>query len=528
MPRKSRTDLLRLLPNELLNGIIDGVRRDIVGNETVPGHVAGAQLRGAAKFLQEASDALASEFDGDWTYQTYEHGFVNGATFRTINTFKGGKRFTQVSTPEAGYGNVQLYLVRKPSTGALKAFMGRPTDNEINNGYEHMASKPREYVLSLKGLAQVLSTHNAEFDMRLMHVDEVSCGKEVRIRSTELDTPLKRQSVNGWLLVSDEYQCRPPYTGRIIEEDIMVGYKVEMVQNPAGVHGIKHVLTPTITFLPKTTSARTAHVPLELDDGQPGEPVNVRRTALERRKNSRVSPLSVVFGYHHAPLEAECRHARLHEEPTRWLTSLYRIPAKAAHEKPTWSNPSAGLRTRAMCALLSVEQDIVITERTANGQIVVRRCPTEAEEAERERRVALAKSGGPAAAVTRPRASAEDARDKMKPQIAELKVTYNSGRLHRRVQPWKSRQGEEDGDWVDDQYATALAEGESKDDDDTDDEDYMPKAKMKKTEPAPNVSALRQFVMISDDEDDEAPAPPPPPVGFRAKAMRVLDAVFDD
>ena len=87
-----------MLPVELLNVIVDYVRRDDVGNETVPGHVSGAQLRGAAKFLRDTSDALTSEFDGDWYYQTYEHGFVNDYKFTAINSFKGGKRFTELPT----------------------------------------------------------------------------------------------------------------------------------------------------------------------------------------------------------------------------------------------------------------------------------------------------------------------------------------------------------------------------------------------------------------------------------------------
>jgi len=532
MPRvcKSKVDLFRMLPPELLNGIVDSVRRDDAGNETIPGHVAGAQLRGASKFLQEASDALESELDGDWTVQEFQHGFFNDTNFTAINSFRGGKRFTPLPTNGTETDQMQLHLVRKPSTGALKAFMSRPSGHADNpTDHAHSATKPREYILSLKGLTQVLSGHNAEFDTRLMHIDEVNSGKEVRVKGEDINKTLEHQSVNAWLLVSNEYQGIAPFTGRVINEDVMIGYKVVMVPNQMGTQAWKHVITPTITLMPSRASSprRTANIPLNLDDGRPGEPVNVHRTAVERAKKLTVSPLTIVAGYHDAPLVAECRHAREYEsEPARWLTSLYRIPASVVQEKPTRANPSAGLRTRATCAILSVDQAIEITPRDASGQIVVRRCPTPAEEAEHERRVSLYKRGGPAAAVARPRASAEDARAKMKPQIAELKGTYNSGRLEARMQPWESKQGEEDGDWVDEQYATILAEGESMNDDDTDDCDYMPKAKMKKIEPtpAPNVSALRRFVVISDDEDDEAPAPP---MTFRENAMRVLDAVFD-
>jgi len=541
MPRRTRTaptSPFRMLPVELLNVIVDYVRRDDVGNETVPGHVSGAQLRGAAKFLRDTSDALTSEFDGDWYYQTYEHGFVNDYKFTAINSFKGGKRFTELPTAPVENDSKQLYIVRKPSTGAVKALM-----THIGPGQEvpqHMDVKPRDLELSLKGLAQMLSSHNAEIDKRLLHFDEVTMGKkEVRVANANIHKTLEEQSVNGFKLVSNEYQGHAPFTGRIIAEDVMFGYTV--VRQISATGTVKHTLSARLGMMERRIlfhGSRHSHdVPIDLKDNQPGEPINVRRTAPDQKRGT-LSPLTVVFGYYDKPLVAECRHARrFAPEPARWLISLYRIPASVVQEKPTWANPSAGLRTRAQCAILSVDPAIEITVCSDNGggEIVVRRSRTPAEEAEHERRVSLYKRGGPAAAVARPRASAEHARAKMKPLIAEDNVTFNSGRKFAHTQPWDERVEEEAGKWVDDQYATARAEGESAgDDEDEDDAEYVPKRKLDlpPSKPPPDVNRLRRFVVISDDDDEEeeeeeAPAPPPPSA-FRASGMRVLDAIFDD
>ena len=65
-PTAAKGNLFGLLPSELRKEIIDKVRKDRLGNETVPGHVAGAQLRGTCKELRDGgytpAEIIATSF----------------------------------------------------------------------------------------------------------------------------------------------------------------------------------------------------------------------------------------------------------------------------------------------------------------------------------------------------------------------------------------------------------------------------------------------------------------------------------
>ena len=503
------------------------MRKDRLGNETVPGHVAGAQLRGTCKELRDDSDALPSEFDGEWYCREYVPSVGDG-TWTAINSFKGGKRFSPRDNDPEVTNKRQLYLVRKPSTGALKAIA-----TWAING-THMAIKMRYFTLSLRGLAEMHSSHNAEFDNRLRYFDEVTSGKEMRVPAAEAIRSLEHQSVDGCHLSPTGFgPCGAAVVYSATDSHVFTAYKVDRVEPPSGTGAVKHVLSPTIlmrTSMYGHDPFMLIYVPVDLDDGLPGEPVNVYRTAADQERGT-LSPLSVVFGYYEDPLVAECRHMGRHEPIAKtWLTSIYRVPAGL--DQPTKSDPAAGLRERANRALLSVEleenADVPVTHN-ARGQIVVRRCRTPAEEAERERRVTLFKRGGPAAAVARSRASAKDARAKMKPQIAEDNVTFNSGRLFAHTQPWESKEAEANGE-VDAQYATARAEGETEEEYEDDDLDYVPKRKSEE-EPEPkapkmnhhHLATLRSLMVVSDDEEDE---PTVAEESLQAKGERLLGGLL--
>lgn len=530
-PTTAKGNLFGLLPPELRKEIIDKVRKDRLGNETVPGHVAGAQLRGTCKEMRDDSDALPSEFDGEWYCTEYQPNVGDGI-LTAISAFKGGKRFSprQKDAREPNMRTRQLYLVRKPSTGALKAI----ATWDING--THQSMKMRYFTLSLRGLAEMLSSHNAEFDKRLNKFDEVTSGKEMRVPATEVAASLERQSIDGSHLVAMGFGgggCAINY--RSIDSNVFTAYKVDRVDPPSGTGAVKHVLSPTILM---KTSMYGHHpqvmieVPVDLDEGAPDEPLNVYRTVADQKRGT-LSPLSVVFGYYDDPHVAECRHMGHHEPIAKtWLTSLYRVPAGL--DQPTESDPSRGLRERGNRALLSVEEWEMPTEHDAGGgQLVVHRSRTPEEEAEHERRVAFFKKGGPvAAAVARPRASAEDARAKMKPLIAADNVTFKSGRLFAHTQPWDSREAEANGE-VDDQYATARAEGESAGEatEDEEDTEYVPKKRPRGAAPEPkapmnkaHLAALRRLIAVSDDDDDD---PPVAEESFRDKGKRLLGGFLE-
>ena len=526
-PTTAKVDLFGLLPSELRKEIVDKVRKDRLGNETVPGHVACAQLRGTCKELRDDTNALPSAFDGEWYYTEYQPSVGDG-TCTAITAFQGGKRFSPREDDPYVITKRQLYLVRKPSTGALKAI----ATWDING--THTGIKMRYFTLSLRGLAEMLSSHNAEFDKRLRHFDEVTSGKEMRVPAAEAITSLERQSVDGSHFHPVGFGGGVSATVyNAIDSHVFTAYKVDRVDPSSGTGAVKHVLSPTIlmkTSMYGHAPFYTIEVPVALDDGLPGEPVNVYRTVADQERGT-LSPLSVVFGYYEDPHVAECRHMGRYEPIAKtWLTSLYRVPAGL--DQPTKSAPAFGLRERAHRALFSVEESVVpTTEHDAGGQIVVRRCRTPEEEAEHQRRTAFFKKGGPvAAAVARPRASAEDARAKMKPLIAEDNVTFKSGRLFAHTQDWDSREAEANGE-VDDQYATARAEGESAGEatEDEEDKEYVPKKRARGAAPAPkapmnkaHLAALRRLIAVSDDDDDD-----PAEESFQARGERLLGGLLE-
>ena len=291
-------DFFGLLPPELLHVVVHHLRRDRLGNETIPGHVAEAYAwRSLGKRFKTASMTTPSEFDGHWLDGTLE-GPASGQSFTALHKFKGGKRFTPLRKAEAegeaeGKGDAnctKLYIVRKATTGELKALTSRfivTSPSQVKNRYHE---------LCLQGLTQVLSGHNESFDQRLLWFDKMMAGDKAFMSAKKAEDNLYSQSVDGHYLTHDnyysnDYQERPQFTSSLSGEDVFVGYKPHK-------HANKSAIGPTITLVPthlRENGTWHIDVPIRLTDGFPGEPVNVVRTADDEAQGV-LSPLSAVLG----------------------------------------------------------------------------------------------------------------------------------------------------------------------------------------------------------------------------------------
>ena len=538
------TDFFGMLPAELLHVVVHHMRRDRLGNETIPGHVAEAYTwRSLGHRFKKASVETTSDFDGTWKMATFDGS--DGQSFTALQKFTGGKRFSPLHRDEAdnkgSYNSTKLYIVRQASTGELKALTSRLNAPSSSN----VVVKSRYHELCLQGLTQVLSGHNACFDQRLLWFDKVMTGDKISMTAKKAEDNLYSQSVDGHYLehgihYSNTYQAQPTFTSSFNDEDVFIGYKPFKHMN-------KNAIGPTITLVPTHHRERVAchiDVPIQLTDGNPGERINVVRTA-EDEANGGLSPLSVVLGYYDTPLVAECTSHK-----GKWLFALNHHPNHAEiMDKPTRTDPERGMRHRADMAQCSASTEAFAAKMNAAGAIVVHRNREEAYD--HDRRVAAFKRGGPlATTVANPRSSAMAARKRMKPQIKAENLTFNSGRLFAHTQPSESREAEDNGE-VDDQYASALAEGES-DGEHTDDEDYKAKTTFKpapapapappatkpkskpKSKPAPAPASkkttetavrLRNLVVLSSDDEDEEPDPAVS--SFKSRATRMINDLFD-
>ena len=535
------TDFFGLLPAELLHVVVHHLRRDRLGNETIPGHVSeacGWRLLGHR--FKAASVQTPSDFNGKWSLATFD-GPVDGQSVTAIHGFSGGKRFTPFDRDEAdnkgSYNRNKLYLVRQASTGEVKALTSRLKGALVSD--QRLCEE-----LCLQGLTQVLSGHNSSHDQRLPWFDKMRAGGKISMTAKKAEDNLYSRSVDGHYLVcdhhSDEYQPTPKFIMSLNEEDVFIGYKPFKHMN-------KNAIGPTITLVPthlRKLVAWHVDVPIQLTDGNPGERVNVVRTAKDEA-NGGLSPLSVVLGYYDTPRVAECKSHK-----GKWLSALNHHPNHAeSMDKPTRTDPERGIHHRADMAQCSASTEAFAAKMNAAGAIVVHRNHEEAYD--HDRRVAAFKRGGPlATTVANPRSSAMAARKRMKPQIKAENLTFNSGRLFAHTQPAESREAEDNGE-VDDQYASALAEGES-DGEHTDDEDYKAKTTFKpapapapappatkpkskpKSKPAPAPASkkstetavrLRNLVVLSSDDEDEEPEPAVS--SFKSRATRMINDLFD-
>lgn len=520
MPRFTRptpTNPFAQLPGELVREIVKWTRCDPLGNETIPGHVAATQLRGTNRTFRDENNKVPSELDGGWEIQSFDNEFNTNCTFDAISHFHGGKRVSALLEEHDGC-NLQLFIVRDPSTGAIKALTMR---EDVNNG----DPCERYHEIDLKGLAQTLSFHNADFEKRLRFCDEVVMGKDIRVKSRDIASTLWRQSVDAEILMADYGTPTKRAAGRTNQNDFYVSFKTTLRAARAGQEFNRYSYDPTIVLQVQTPPHLwRVEVPVDASgDEWHSKVYSPKRTKADEERKT-LTPLSILLGYYDTARVAECRN------PTgRWLTSLYRIGTDSELiDTPTWANPSAGLRTRAEQALKQAgeEDQLAAAFAQSEGRLILYHRHTNDEH---ERRLALHKRGGPVAAVACPRASAKKARAQMKPMIKMQTAQYRSGRL-----PFKMH---EDPDMetrgiLDDRFATEDAEGEDREEEEEEDADYVPK---RTRTPSPvvfnkkqNVEALRRLVVVSDDDEDDEEAPAPDPLrAYKSEAVKMLGGLWD-
>ena len=186
-----------LLDDDAMSSVLDRVRRDRLGNETLPGHVCEAKSwRLLGKQFLASSIRYPSEFNGSITKSTTHHG-----TEGYIDTFSGGKRYTRIPTPEPQVvaavsdhceGQLQLHIVRHPPTGRIFAITSFANAEGHN---AHMDSKQRRHLIPLPELARKLSGHTAQFEERLNLFDKIAVfGQRHRVRATGID-PSSQQTI---------------------------------------------------------------------------------------------------------------------------------------------------------------------------------------------------------------------------------------------------------------------------------------------------------------------------------------------
>ena len=516
MPRFTRpTNPFARLPSELVREIIKWTRCDPLGNETIPGHVAAAQLRGTNRLFRDENNKMPSEFDGGWEIRSFDNEFNPNCSFDAISHFHGGKRVSEMRD-DGDLMDLQLFIVRDPSTGAIKALTAR---------YEyHRDVCERVHEIDLKGLAQTLSFHNADFEKRLRFCDEVVMGKDIRVKSRDIASSLQRQSVDSEILEADYGTPTKRASGRTDQSDFFVAFKTTLHVARAGQSWNRYSLDPTLVLqVQSPPDLWRVEVPVDAPDDEPGETYKPKRTKADEKRKT-LSSLSILLGYYDTARVAECRN------PTgRWLTSLYRIGTDSELiDTPTWANPSAGLRTRAEQALKQANEEEQLAAATAQSEgrlILYHRSAND----EQERRLALHKRGGPVAAVACPRAAANKARKQMKPMIKLQTAQYRSGRLpfNMHEDPEMETRG-----ILDDRFATEDAEGEDREEEEEEDADYVPK---RARTPSPtvcdrkkqNVEALRRLVVVSDDEDDDEAPAVDPLRAYKSEAVKMLGGLWD-
>jgi hypothetical protein len=523
MPRVSRalpTNPFARLPSELVREIIKWTRCDPLGNETIPGHVAATQLRGTNRLLRDENNKAPSELDGGWEIRSFDNEFNPNCSFDAISHFHGGKRVSELLEEHDG-SNLQLFIVRDPSTGAIKALTML---EDVNDGMME-----RYHEIDLKGLVQTLSFHNADFEKRLRFCDEVVMGKKIRVKSRDIASTLQRQSVDAEFLDADFGSPTKRPAGRTRHSDYFVSFKTTLRAARADHEFNRYSYHPTIVLQVQPASIVDVVWRIEVPVDASGEYewhsevyAPKRTKADEKRKT--LTPLSILLGYYDTARVAECRN------PTgRWLTSLYRIGTDSELiDTPTWANPSAGLRTRADQALKQAGEEDQLAAATAQnqGRLILYHRPSNDEH---ERRLALHKQGGPVAAVACPRAAANKARKQMKPMIKLQSAQYRSGRLpfNMHEDPNMETRG-----ILDDRFATEDAEGEDREEEEEEDADYVPK---RSRAPSPvvcnkkqNIEALRRLVVVSDDDEDDDEAPAVDPLrAYKSEAVKKLGGLWD-
>lgn len=450
----------RLLDDDAVRHVLCFLRRDRLGNETLPSLIFEARVwrRLGKRFLRLSRDT-PSKFDARVAYTK------DGVLPRT---FSGGHDCGMVSLYDRPQAH--LFFLRAPHTGrvwsvcTVSAFVGPPqtlAHNEV--ALVHNEVKLVHTVLAFKPLLQLLSGHNADFDTRLDHFDKIVAGLEVKITSYDYDK--NQQSVNGLVV---------PPMNRSSWDAAGIDCMVKWDKPPT-----LDRLTDCLRI--ELTGFRYAAV----IDAAPS------RGALrnDNERYPRLPTVSILLGFYDRPDVAECGGMQV---------SLYNhgLP-KELLPKPKANDPELHLRILGRAALDRAER--VKSEQRALVVQTARR--------------SLQLAGPSGAPSRRPRNAAIDARDGIRTAAQSDNDTLTTGRLKliKQMADEESREAEANG-YVDDQYAGL---GEEKDepllyDSDGAYDDAEPKRSkraMTKERRAEVLAAearkAREWMIPSDYEDDD-------------------------
>jgi hypothetical protein len=473
-----------LLDEDAIGSVLDHVRRDRLGNETIPGHVCEAtSWRLLGKRYLATSIRHPSEFNGTITFDS-DFDF-------TVDQFHGGRRYTRILTTEQSSvddDEMQLHIVRHPPTGQIFAITSGPSDHNALTDHKYLM-----YVIPLAELARKLSGHNAEFSERLNLFDKIAVfGQTHRVSKTEADSSSRQTIKAAW---HDEDAIYYP-NRRTAPETIAIDFNVETTPG-------RNTMGPTI----RLTGWWTALIPPQLDDVQPGETLTVVRTEEDAKRKS-ISALSIGLGYYDSARIAECGG---------WLVSLWRdkLAAPALLDSPTRHDPAQGLRHRGELAIAQATKERREAMEKFKRALVAYEDPSAASTSEDRRQRSIVLHNGPSAAIVNdPRKCATQTAKSIKNNVKDINQTHSSGRKHAITQPWDSREDEATTGLVDAQYANPLDPESSSDDEDEEDLTYVPDASdaLPSDVLPPNVLPMdriqrailmRQMVVIDSDEDDD-------------------------
>ena len=493
-----RTCPFDILDEDAMGSVLDHVRRDRLGNETIPGHVCEAtSWRLLGKQFRATSIQHPSEFNGTIRTLSTKGGpdpFTNGNF--TIREFHGGRRYTSIPKDAHSDGDLQLHIVRHAYTGRIFAI------TSIANPSGHNAltdAKQRWHLIDLSELSRKLSGHNAEFSERLNLFDKIAVfGQTHRVSKTEADSSSRQTIKAHW------YGGEASLPRSITAPETMdIDFHVETT--PGRNNSVRHAMGPTI----RITGPSTALIPPQLDDAQPGETLTVIRTQEDEKRKS-ISALSIGLGYYEPARIAECGG---------WLVSLWRdnLAAPALLDSPTRHDPTQGLRHRGELAIAQATKERREAMEKFKRALVAYEDPTAAKTAEDRRQRSIVLHNGPSAAIVNgPRKCATQTAKSIKNNIKDINQTHSSGRKHAITQPWDSRENEAATGLVDAQYANPLDHESSSDDEDEEDHTYVPPSTSRGSPGAASSSSLdallsarierailmRQMVVIDSDEDD--------------------------
>ena len=449
-----------LLDDDALGCVLDRLRRDPMGNQTVPSHVCESLCwRPVSKRFRATSINHPSEFNGAVNY-------ADDSFEGIIDSYTGGKRFTRLPSADDDEDNQwehtqQLHIVRIPETGRLLCITSIV---DVDDPQIPSFPKQRRHMIDLPQLTACLSGHTAELDDRIgffQHV--VVFGKEVK-GSMVLRTNRP---------IAADYYYR---AGRILG-DVPERTEHLTVSFAAGVRERNgkevEVLTPEI----RITGAWCINLPVQLTDAQPGEALETIRTEADAKRKT-VPALSVALGYYE-PAEVAERGG--------WLVSTHRkhLAAPSLLVRPTLADPERGLRDRANLAIQQAATEKLRREqaqerarqRAAEANALVpyqRRSPVEEAEDRRKRSIVL--RGGPAASMmAKPRACTRRTQKRMREDVRNLNSTHLSGRKHAITQPQDELDVELSTCIIDDSYANKYDhESDSEDMSDDEDRSYAP------------------------------------------------------